>query len=70
MGTAVQWATPFLQVHGGLREHLQCHLRVHRQSLPLTAGPPLQERKGPSFAFSSQNVWEQSPGTDKTETRL
>lgn len=62
--------TPFLQVLSGLREHLQCHLRIHWQLLPLTAGPPFREGKGPFFAFSLQNVWERSPGTDKTETRL
>lgn len=62
--------TPFLQVLSGLREHLQCHLCIHWQSLPLTAGPPFQEGEGPFFAFSLHNVWELSPGTDKTEPGL
>lgn len=62
--------TPFLQVLSGLREHLQCHLCIHWQSLPLTAGPPFREGKGLFFAFSLHNVWELSPGTDKTETGL
>lgn len=69
-GTAVQWTPPLLQVLSGLREHLQCHLYIHWQSLSLTAGPPFREGKGPFFAFSLQNVWELSPGTDKTETCL
>lgn len=62
--------TPCLQVGGGLREQLLVPSVCPQQSPPLTAGPPLQEGKGPSFAFSLRNVWEQPPGTDKTETRL